>query len=198
MPQPMEARICFVGDSFVNGTGDTECLGWAGRVCQIANSKGNRITFYNLGVRGDTSADIKKRWKKEVDPRLSGHKGLMVFSFGVNDTVVANGGVRVPPEESAKNCKAILTAAKKKYPVIMVGPPAVADAAHNQRIAALSAAYAKVAAKAGVPYLDIYTPLSASALWMEEVASHDGAHPDGGGYTLISALVLEWDRWWFR
>ena len=24
-------RICFFGDSFVNGTGDDECLGWVGR-----------------------------------------------------------------------------------------------------------------------------------------------------------------------
>ena len=25
-------RICFIGDSFVNGTGDDDCLGWAGRL----------------------------------------------------------------------------------------------------------------------------------------------------------------------
>lgn len=29
-------RICFIGDSFVNGTGDPECLGWAGRICVTA------------------------------------------------------------------------------------------------------------------------------------------------------------------
>ncbi|MDY6901411.1 MAG: lipase, partial [Cyanobacteriota bacterium] len=27
-----EMRICFVGESFINGTGDPECLGWAGRI----------------------------------------------------------------------------------------------------------------------------------------------------------------------
>jgi hypothetical protein len=26
--QLSEIRICFVGDSFVNGTGDPQCLGW--------------------------------------------------------------------------------------------------------------------------------------------------------------------------
>lgn len=25
-------RICFIGDSFVNGTGDDTCLGWVGRI----------------------------------------------------------------------------------------------------------------------------------------------------------------------
>jgi hypothetical protein len=50
-----EVRICFVGESFVNGTGDPECLGWTGRICVGANKKGYDITYYNLGVRRETS-----------------------------------------------------------------------------------------------------------------------------------------------
>jgi len=45
-----EIRICFVGESFVNGTGDPEFLGWTGRVCRDAQRKGYEITHYNLGV----------------------------------------------------------------------------------------------------------------------------------------------------
>jgi hypothetical protein len=33
---PKEIRICFIGESFVNGTGDPEFLGWTGRVCRHA------------------------------------------------------------------------------------------------------------------------------------------------------------------
>jgi hypothetical protein len=29
----MSIRICFFGDSIVNGTGDDACLGWVGRIC---------------------------------------------------------------------------------------------------------------------------------------------------------------------
>jgi lysophospholipase L1-like esterase len=82
-------RICFVGDSFVNGTGDPECLGWAGRICAVARREGYDITYYNLGVRRETSADIKSRWQNEVTCRLSqGEYGRIIFSFGVNDTTI--------------------------------------------------------------------------------------------------------------
>lgn len=37
--EPQEIRICFVGESFVNGTGDPAFLGWTGRVCANAHQK---------------------------------------------------------------------------------------------------------------------------------------------------------------
>lgn len=194
-----DVRICFIGDSFVNGTGDTECLGWAGRVCQIANSKGSKITYYNLGVRRDTSVEVRRRWKREAENRLTGpFSGRVIFSFGVNDATIVRGKQRVSFDDSVKNLRAIITAAKKKYEILVIGPPPVTEKEHNERIAQLSASYADAAKKLAVPYLDLFTPLSKSALWMEEIDGHDKHHPDGGGYTLLAALVLEWERWWFR
>jgi lysophospholipase L1-like esterase len=65
-----DIRICFVGDSYVQGTGDDECLGWAGRLCASARRAGHNITYYNLGVRRETSTDITRRWLAECEPRL--------------------------------------------------------------------------------------------------------------------------------
>lgn len=56
-----DIRICFVGDSFVNGIGDERALGWAGRLCAAANARGVPVTYYNLGVRRNTSKDILLR-----------------------------------------------------------------------------------------------------------------------------------------
>lgn len=50
-------RLCFIGDSFVNGTGDDACLGWAGWICAAARQQGHDVTAYNLGVRRDTSTN---------------------------------------------------------------------------------------------------------------------------------------------
>ncbi len=47
-------RICFIGDSFVQGTGDSESLGWVGRVAAKAQAAGWTMTPYNLSVRRDT------------------------------------------------------------------------------------------------------------------------------------------------
>jgi lysophospholipase L1-like esterase len=63
-------RICFIGDSFVNGTGDPTCLGWTGRICAAASDRGHDLTYYNLGIRRQTSADIQARWQQEVSLRL--------------------------------------------------------------------------------------------------------------------------------
>ena len=79
-------RICFLGDSFVNGTGDDDCLGWTGRICSSARRSGRDVTHYNLGVRRDTSADILARWRQEAERRLSPDLGgRLVFAFGGND-----------------------------------------------------------------------------------------------------------------
>lgn len=83
-------RICFIGDSFVNGTGDPDYLGWTGRICIAARNLGYDITYYNLGIRGDTSADIKARWLREISCRLKAeYDSRIVFSFGINDTTIA-------------------------------------------------------------------------------------------------------------
>ena len=64
-------RVCFFGDSFVNGTGDDACLGWVGRACAAGRRNGMDLTCYNLGIRGDTSADVLRRWEHEARARLA-------------------------------------------------------------------------------------------------------------------------------
>src|SRR6266508_3726237 len=122
-------RICFVGDSFVNGTADPECLGWAGRVCAAARRAGHDVTYYNLGVRRDTSADVRDRWESEVARRLPPehpeYDSGVVFSFGVNDTTTEGRGTCVPAERSLDNLRATVTTARRSYPVLVVGPPPV-------------------------------------------------------------------------
>ena len=193
-------RICFIGDSFVNGTGDPACLGWAGRVCATEQAAGHDVTYYNLGVRRDTSADIAERWHAEAAARLpAGVDGRLVFSFGVNDTVVEGGRQRVALPETLANARAVLTAAAAWLPTLMVGPPSVIDAAQQLRVGSLSAALATLCAEIGVPYLEVNGPLGDAAVWAAEVAAGDGAHPAAEGYLALARLFERWapSRAWF-
>jgi len=61
-----DRRILFFGDSFVAGVGDPTGLGWAGRVAAASHDASRPITAYNLGVRGDTSADVALRFEAEM------------------------------------------------------------------------------------------------------------------------------------
>src|SRR5579859_6204180 len=97
----MDLRIGFSGDSFVNGFGDPEGLGWVGRVCAAAIARGHTVTNYNGGIRGDTSADVRVRWHKEALRRLPAEqRRSLVFSFGVNDCVSLGNGCRIEPAAS--------------------------------------------------------------------------------------------------
>jgi lysophospholipase L1-like esterase len=196
--ETMDIRICFVGDSFVNGTGDAAYLGWSGRVCAAANQRGYQVTYYNLGIRRDTSADIAIRWQDECARRLPRDcDGRVVFSFGVNDTTIEQGQQRVTLDATLGHLREIVQAAQRRYPTLLIGPPPVADAAHNARIAPLCNAMAAVACDLGVPYLPIFARLVQASSWRREVARYDGSHPCQGGYEALATLIQEWPAWWF-
>lgn len=193
-------RVCFVGDSFVNGTGDPACLGWTGRVCAHASAQGHDVTYYNLGIRRETSSDIRARWRAEVDCRLPREfAGAVVFSFGVNDARVETVSPRVAPKNTVENATEILREAKALWPVLFVGPPPIDDAEQNARISTLDAAMSDAAASLSIPYLSVFDHLAQAPLWMTEVRSNDGAHPSAGGYEAFAQLVRTWPAWqaWF-
>jgi lysophospholipase L1-like esterase len=192
-------RICFFGDSFVNGTGDDDGLGWVGRVVARARQGGCDITGYNLGIRRDTSADVAARWKGEATLRLPPDcDGRLVFSFGANDCA-SNGiddGPRVDRTASLAQTERILEAAQRWLPTLMVGPGTIAcDGEANARIFALSRDYAALCARIGVPYLEIARLLMASPTWSEEAMAGDGAHPNRRGYAMVADAVWAWNAW---
>ena len=193
-----DIRICFIGDSFVNGTGDEANLGWAGRLCNDAHAQNIPVTYYNLGIRRNTSKDILLRWEAESSLRLpESCDGRIVISCGVNDTVIENGSLRVLPEESCANVRDILRSAKK-YKVLIVGPPPVAEDEQNERIKVLSQAFAQEAENIRVSYIDLFSPLESDIQYKQEVTNNDGSHPKSGGYTKIANIISSSPNWWFH
>ncbi|PSB34680.1 GDSL-type esterase/lipase family protein [Stenomitos frigidus] len=192
-----DIRICFLGESFVNGTGDRTHLGWTGRLCQTLSQLGDRVTYYNLGIRRETSTELLARWQQECDRRLPpGCHHRVVFSFGVNDTTMENGSTRVALPRSLANARQILSVAQQTYPILMVGlAPIADDEAQNIRIHELSGHLAQLCESLKIPYLDIFTPLSQSDIWMQEAAAGDGAHPDAAGYVELAHLIQAWSAW---
>lgn len=204
-------RFCAVGDSFVLGTGDGAFLGWPGRLAERARAEGHDVTLYNLGIRADTSRNIAQRWRIECAARLPTiDPSALVFSFGVNDAAedLATGAIRVPHDESVATARAILAEATAWTRTLWVGPPFPDDTRPSERpapgpayrmsaerVATLNQAYAALAGESGVPYLDLFSPLSKSPAWRQALAKGDGAHPADDGYALIADLVGAWPAW---
>lgn len=198
--QADDLRLCFVGDSFVNGTNDPEYLGWTGRVSILARRRGHQLTCYNLGVRRDTSSEIAARWESEAQRRLPDScASYVVFSYGVNDTMIEEGGTRVPELLSIENTRQVLrTARQRGYRTALIGPPPIRDRQHNERTRHMSLAMEQVAEAEGVPFLSTFDVLAKDPVWMAGVSAGDGAHPGAAGYAQFAALVDGWESWWFR
>jgi len=194
-----DIRICFFGDSYVQGTGDDECLGWAGRLCAGARRAGHDITCYNLGVRRETSTDIMRRWLAECEPRLlPATDNHVVFSFGANDVALADGVPRVHEDDTIANLYAMLENARTRYRTLLVGTPPAADDEHNARLARLSERMRDAAGQLGVPYVATLPALVDDRIWRDEVRDNDGAHPRAAGYARLAGIVAASGAWWFE
>jgi acyl-CoA thioesterase I len=185
-------RLAVVGDELVAGVGDPKGLGWVGRV--VARTPAPvPVTALPLAVPGETSTDLGARWESEVDRRLSPEAdNRLVVGLGRADIAAGLSLAR-----SRLNLANILDVAEqRRIPAFVVGPPpgSVAD---GDRLAELSAAFADVATRRRVPYVDTFGPLAAHEQWLADLASGDGILPRQAGYGLIAWLVLHtgWHGW---
>jgi lysophospholipase L1-like esterase len=188
--------ICFFGDSLTLGTGDAACLGWAGRVCVQALTRGRALTYYNLGVRRHSSADILARWREESGRRaLPGAATRLVFSFGVADAVERDGRRNLPLAETVANADTLLGEALEAHEVLVVGPPPVASGELTARIREINRELGTVCARRGVGYFDMFGRLVSSGAYLADVAANDGIHPASAGYAEMAAHVADWPAW---
>ncbi|MDO8410460.1 MAG: GDSL-type esterase/lipase family protein [Phenylobacterium sp.] len=185
-------RILAFGDSFVAGAGDPAHQGWLGR----ALAGRPEVTAYNLGVRGDTSADILRRWAAEAEARLSAAEPCgLVFAFGRNDAHAVEGRLRLTAAESLKNAHQLLTQGVARAPVLMVGPPPADEPALAARLEGLNEAFKALCGRLRAPYIDVLRPLAVSGTWLAEARAGDGAHPGAGGYQQMAELIAAHPAW---
>lgn len=209
------SRICFIGDAFTVGAGDETTMGWVGRLAKGEWDRGHDISVYNLGIRGNSSRDIARRWKAECRARLpEGANGRLVFMFGGNDAKGTVGeGVEVPVEEALAHARTFMGEAAawlptlwiglipmneaKPYPQLLAGGPRYRFS--NERQALYNARYAGLAAELGIPFLDLHTSLVNDSRWMELTQEGDGSNPAGEGYALLADRIAQWPAWraWF-
>ncbi len=113
------------------------------------------ITYYNLGIRGETSRDLAQRWQAEVKRRTAPHHDMrIVFSFGTNDTTL--------------------------------------ETEQRDRIGTLTQEFGILCQDLQIPFLDVFTPLLNSPIWMQEVAQGDGSHPQAVGYEVLARQIQAW------
>jgi lysophospholipase L1-like esterase len=88
-------KIFVFGDSITEGYFDTDYGGWCNRLIQYAMKKELETDFsynrqiFNLGVAGNTSADILARMRLEIESRIqkqANEEKVFMIAVGVNDS----------------------------------------------------------------------------------------------------------------
>ena len=195
-----DRRVLFFGDSFVAGAGDPTGLGWVGRVVATSHDAGLALTPYNLGVRGDTSADVAARFAAEMDARTHNATAAygVVLGLGANDMTEQDKRLRVAPGRAVSTLGRLVDLAQERGTgVFVVGPPPVGDHDQDERIRELSNQFAHVVTPRGVPFVETAKPLGGHDGWRSEAAANDGSHPGALGYAALAQLVLAggWSDW---
>lgn len=194
-----DIRMCFVGDSFVAGVGDETMLGWAGRLCADIDQTCLNITYYNLGVRRDSTREVLARWSSECALRLPQDcDARVIFSMGVGDVMLLDQSRRLALTESRDNMRKLLESAQSLYRVLLIGPPPVASADHNQRIGELSAVFREEAMEMGVPYIPLFPALIEDQEYIRSATRFDKLHPRAEGYAKIAKIISNSRAWWFH
>lgn len=192
---PRDLALVFLGASLVAGVGDPKGQGWVTRVVGRTQHPDLELTAYNLGVRGDTSAEVLARWSSEVPRRWAGRgERRVVLSVGTDDVI--SGMTLARHRLNLANL--LDDAAAQGVGTFVVSPPPTDDPDLDGRIEVLVAAQADVCARRGVPFVDCYAPLSAHEQWRTDLAaSRVPHHPGQAGYGLIAWLVLHhgWGEW---
>ena len=188
-----DIRVCFLGDSYTLGTGDDTGLGWPGRVQAEARGRGLDLSAYNLGVRGQTGAEIAERATAEIDVRIHqrGDRRGVFLAFGANDVRMER-----PRDETVHVAEGLLRwAAGQGYQAFMLGLTPYTEPYIDEVRIHLTRRLAQVAGDAAVPFLDLRAVIPDWSVWHAEAKAGDGVHPNAGGYGLIADAVIAWKPW---
>ncbi|GAA4400792.1 GDSL-type esterase/lipase family protein [Fodinibacter luteus] len=190
-----DLALVFLGSSLVAGVGDPKGQGWVTRVVGRTQHPDLELTAYNLGVRGDTSADVLHRWTTEVPLRWAGRtERRVVVSVGTDDVL---GGVSLA-RHRLNLANLLDDAAASGVGTFVVSPPPTDDPEVDARLEVLVDAQADVCSRRAVPFVDCYAPLQGHDQWRTDLAaSRVPHHPGQAGYGLIAWLVLHhgWAEW---
>lgn len=193
MAAGLDLRVCFLGDSFTLGTGDDDGLGWAGRVHAAERGRGIDLTSYNLGVRGQTGAEIAARAPHEVEQRLAerGDRRAVVIAFGSNDIYQDR-----PVEETCAALERIVRWADGQgYAALVMGAPHAAEPELDALRALRNVSMEETARRLEAPFLDIRERVADWTAWHRGAMHGDGVHPGSEGYAAVAAVFAAWSPW---
>lgn len=205
------AIILAFGDSITYGAWDIKNSGWAALMRAFLDDKQQKdpnlyYLFYNLGISGDTTQGLAKRFDIETEVRQRQDREeeiIFIFAFGANDSTLqkSTNEFRVSKHDFQKNLEDTLDgAAKISKKILILNITPVLEETYN----AMSFAKGKerfnihieeyndiirtIAKSKNTPLVDVYSRYVKAG--PEKLFSEDGLHPNEAGHQIIFEAVL--------
>lgn len=208
--QQRSLRIIALGDSLIYGFGDPDGGGWVERLRRqwlAPDSAGHAL--YNLGIRGNTVAQVQGRLEAEFRHRgelRNRFPDLIVLCVGVNDSP----RVGRPDGRNLTNFATfqiqianLLDHAQQLCPILFVGMVPVDESQmpfldclyYNHTDQHRYNEATKLACESRqIPYLDLFKLwMGRGENWLQTHFSPDGLHPNVRGYQALLQDVMNWE-----
>ncbi|MBL7058468.1 hypothetical protein ISS03_03960 [Patescibacteria group bacterium] len=192
-------NICIFGDSITYGAFDEEKGGWAIRLRLYLEKINPDIELHNLGISGENSNDLLKRFNNEVKVR---EPDLILIAIGINDSqyLIEEDRHSVLIDEFNKNIETLINEASKfTSRIIFIGlTPVDEDKTNpipwntnkiynNSYIKLYDQKIRKVCEEAKLEYINIYDEFIKHKNYTELLP--DGLHPNSQGHQLLFKVV---------
>ena len=184
----MSTKICIFGASVTWGEGDAEGGGWVARLQRyFKTGEDFDIIIYNLGISGDSTEDLLKRFKNECVARKP---KIIIFAIGTNDSLYirTKNYPNISLGKFQNNLLELINQAKSfSDKIVFVGltkvdetkvmpiPWAKEKFYDNENIAKYNLTLEKAAREHGLPFINLLDLLNANDL-------DDGLHPNSDGH----------------
>jgi len=192
--------VLIFGDSIAYGADDIEG-GWVQRLRKHFDENWKEdfdYSVYNLGVSGNTTEDLLKRFEFETKQRLKEKKEVIfIFAIGINDSqfLHSKNSLRYTLEEFEKNIKKLIDLSKKYSPkIFFVGLTPVEDSKtspilwspdktyKNEYIRGFDDKIKEICEENNLKYIYMFDKV-------DESKFEDGLHPDSEGHKKIFEVV---------
>jgi len=200
----MTKILCF-GDSITLGEKDDKRGGWADRlktlfIHQYVDTNYQAVTLYNLGVAGETSDGLIRRFKTELNARrMKNDKTIVIFFYGANDVVIRKEKNTVPTTYYKRNLSECIKLAHSfNAEVLILSPLPVSEKVDgklnqynqllfNRDLVEYQQVVQQLSVEFNCCYLDIYSLFTQNN--KESLLSSDGIHPNAKGHELLYKAI---------
>lgn len=186
--------VAFFGSSSVYAMNDSTGAGYVGRFRAWCQLQGHNTIVYNLGIPGETTHGLIKRFLSEFTAR---NPELVVIHAGANDSSrlgQAQNPNRVGTEEFTANIETLINQIENHASIALVSPihvnetqnPHLGDTYYiNADIEKYANSLGEIAQKHKLPFLNIFSNWQVADQY-KNFLSPDGLHLNDSGHAALA------------